>query len=197
MIYHYRIRPRGLEDDVLSAFVPQLPRCIIYFRVSQTGPSAPLGATERFSGANEQRPSLGSFAVILHDPSVTMYYVFARVFWRGPRIMKVWEPLVYLLFFCCIANHLIRCSLCDMKEEAGAKVKRENNLQRDRSFNDLQNMPFLVSSIAQVSKEQMTVLGRFGVHICITFWVELNVNKLYISQATFIVAVAAYIQHCI
>jgi len=84
-----------------------------------------------------------------------------------------------------------------MKEEAGAKVKRENNLQRDRSFNDLQNMPFLVSSIAQVSKEQMTVLGRFGVHICITFWVELNVNKLYISQATFIVAVAAYIQHCI
>ena len=43
----------------------------------------------------------------------------------------------------------------------------------------------------------MTVLGRLGVHICITFWVELNVNKVYISQATFFVAVAAYIQQCI
>jgi len=57
------------------------------------------------------------------------------------------------------------CSLCDIKEQAGAKVKRENNLQGDRSFNDLQNMLFLVSSLAQVAKEQMTVLGRFGVHI--------------------------------
>jgi len=47
-----------------------------------------------------------------------------------------------------------------MKEKAGAKVKRENNLQGDRIFNDLQNMLFLVSSLAQVAKEQMTVLGR-------------------------------------
>jgi len=39
----------------------------------------------------------------------------------------------------------------------------------------------------------MTMLGRFGVHICITFWIELNVNKICISQATFFVAVAAYI----
>jgi len=62
------------------------------------------------------------------------------------------------------ANHLTHCSLCDMKEEAGAKVKRENNLQRDRSFNDLQNMLFLVFSLAQVAKEQMTVLRRFDVH---------------------------------
>ena len=84
-----------------------------------------------------------------------------------------------------------------MKEEAGAKAKRENNLQRERSFNDLQIMLFLVSSLAQVAKEQMTVLGRFGVHICITFWVEVNVNKVYMSQATFFVAVAAYIQYCI
>jgi len=39
----------------------------------------------------------------------------------------------------------------------------------------------------------MTVLSRFGVHICITFWVELNVNKPYMSQASFVVAVTAYI----
>jgi len=43
----------------------------------------------------------------------------------------------------------------------------------------------------------MTVLSQFGVHICVTFWVELYVNKVYISQATFVVAVAAHIQHCI
>jgi len=43
----------------------------------------------------------------------------------------------------------------------------------------------------------MTVLGRFGVHICITFLVELNANKVYMLQATFFVAVAAYIQYCI
>jgi len=58
-------------------------------------------------------------------------------------------------------------------------------------------MQFLVFYLAQVAKHQMTVLSRFGVHICITFWVELNVNKVYISQVTFFVAVAAYIQHCI
>jgi len=62
----------SLEDDVFSAFVPHLPRCIIYFRVSHTGPSAPLGVTERFSGGHEQRLSLGSLAVILHKPSVTI-----------------------------------------------------------------------------------------------------------------------------
>jgi len=43
----------------------------------------------------------------------------------------------------------------------------------------------------------MAVLRRFGVHVCITFWVELNVNKVYISQATVFVAVAACIQNCI
>jgi len=59
-----------------------------------------------------------------------------------------------------------------MKEEAGAKVKRENNLQGDGSSDDLQNMLYLVSSLAQVAKEQTTVLGRFGVHNCINFWVE-------------------------
>jgi len=32
-----------------------------------------LVATEQFSGDHEQRPSLGSFAVSLHDPSVTIY----------------------------------------------------------------------------------------------------------------------------
>jgi len=64
-------------------------------------------------------------------------------------------------------------------------VKRENNLQGDKSFNDLQNMLFLVSSLGQVAKEQMTVLGRLGVYICITFWVEVNVNKVYMLQATF------------
>ena len=72
-----------------------------------------------------------------------------------------------------------------MKEEAGTKVKRENNLLGERSFNDLQNMLFLVSSLAQVTNKQMTVLSRFGVHVCITFWVEVNVNKVYMSRATF------------
>jgi len=80
-----------------------------------------------------------------------------------------------------------------MKEEAGAKVKRENNLQGDISFSDLQNMLFLVSSLPQVAKGQITVLGRFGVHICITFWVE--VNEVYMAQATFFLALAAYSQY--
>jgi len=55
-------------------------------------------------------------------------------------------------------------------------VKREDNLQGESSFNDLQNKLFFVSSLAQVAKEQMRVINRFGVHICITFWVELNVS---------------------
>jgi len=37
------------------------------------GPRPPLGATERFSGDHEQRSSLGSFGVILHNPSFTIY----------------------------------------------------------------------------------------------------------------------------
>ena len=82
-----------------------------------------------------------------------------------------------------------------MKEEVGAKVKRDNNLQGDRSFSDLQNMLFLVSSLAQVPKEEITVLGQFGVHICIPFWVE--VNEVSMSQATFFLAVSAYSQYCI
>jgi len=82
-----------------------------------------------------------------------------------------------------------------MKEEAGAKEKPENNLQGDKSFSGLQNMLFLVSSLSQVSKEQITVLGRFGVHISITFWVE--VNEVYLPQATFFLAVATYSQYCI
>jgi len=82
-----------------------------------------------------------------------------------------------------------------MKEEAGTKLKRENNLQGDRSFSDLQNMLFLVSSLPQVAKEQITVLGRFGVHICTTFWIE--VNEVYMSQATFFLAIAVYSQYCI
>ena len=59
-------------------------------------------------------------------------------------------------------------------------MKSEDNLQGDSSFNGLQNMLFLVSSLAQVAKLQMTVLSKFGVHICITSCVELNVNKVYI-----------------
>jgi len=51
--------------------------------------------------------------------------------------------------------------------------------------------------LAQVTKEQMTIFGRFGVHISIIVWVELNVNDVYMSQATFFVAVAAYIEFCI
>ena len=76
-------------------------------------------------------------------------------------------------------------------------MKRQDNLQEESSFNDLQSKLFLVSSLAQVANEQLTVLDRFGVRICIPFWVELDVNKVYMSQATFFVAVAAYIQFCI
>ena len=76
-------------------------------------------------------------------------------------------------------------------------MKSEDNLQGDGSFKGLLNMLFLVSSLAQDAKHQMPVLSRFGVHICATFWVELHVNKVYMSQATFFVAVAVYIQHCI
>ena len=93
------------------------------------------------------------------------------------------RSIVYLLYFCCIANRLICCSLYGMKEESGAKVKRENNLQGDRSFNNLKNILLLFSSLAQLVKKQITVLGRFGVHICITSWVEVNVNKVYMPQA--------------
>jgi len=55
------------------------------------------------------------------------------------------------------------------ERKRGEKVKREDNLEGDSSFNDLKNKLFLVSSLAQVAKEQMAVLDRFGVHICITF----------------------------
>jgi len=54
----------------------------------------------------------------------------------------------------------------------GAKVKSEDSLKEDSNFNGLQNMLFLVSSLAQVAKHQMTVLSEFGLHICITFWGE-------------------------
>jgi len=58
-------------------------------------------------------------------------------------------------------------------------------------------MLFLLSSLAQVAKEQITVLGRFVVQACKTFWVQVNVNKVYMSQATFFMLVAAYIEYCI
>jgi len=64
-------------------------------------------------------------------------------------------------------------------------MRREINLQGNSGFNGLQNMLFLVSSLAQAAKEQMTVLSRFGVHICMTLWVEVNGNKVYMSRATF------------
>ena len=41
-------------------------------------------------------------------------------------------------------------------------MKREDNVQGDNSFNDLQIMPFLVSSLVQVANHHMTVPGRFG-----------------------------------
>jgi len=44
-------------------------------------------------------------------------------------------------------------------------------------------MLFLISSLAQVAKHQMMVLSRFGVQYLYNF--KLNVNKVYISQATF------------
>jgi len=42
-------------------------------------------------------------------------------------------------------------------------VKSEDNLQGDSSFNDLQNMLFLVSSLAELAKHQVTVLSRLRV----------------------------------
>ena len=85
-----------------------------------------------------------------------------------------------------------------MRHETGGEGQRRNARSiyeeiEDSGFNGLQNMLFLVSSLAQAAKEQMTVLGRFGVHICMTSWVEINVTKVYMSQASFFVAVAAYI----
>jgi len=72
-------------------------------------------------GGHEQRLSLGSFAVILRNPSVTMYCVFARVFWRRPRLMKVWEPLVHLLYFCCSLQrttwHTVACATWKRRRE--------------------------------------------------------------------------------
>jgi len=41
MIYNYRIRPIDLEDDILSAFLPQLPRCIVYSRSGQLAARGP------------------------------------------------------------------------------------------------------------------------------------------------------------
>jgi len=38
-------------------------------------------------------------------------------------------------------------------------------------------MLVLASSLAQIAIEQITVLGRFGVHICL----EENVNRVYMS----------------
>jgi len=58
-------------------------------------------------------------------------------------------------------------------------------------------MWYLLSLPLSKSKEQTTVLGRFGLHICMTFWVEINAIKIHMLQATFFVAVAAYIQHSI
>jgi len=45
-----------------------IPYEMLYNRVSQPGPATPLGATEQFSGAYEQRPLLNSSAVILQKP---------------------------------------------------------------------------------------------------------------------------------
>ena len=41
-----------------------------------------LGATERFSGGHEKRPSLGTFAVILHNPSVWEAFKGLNGSWR-------------------------------------------------------------------------------------------------------------------
>ena len=90
--------------------------------------------------------------------------------------------VTYLHYFCCIANRLICCSSYDMKEKARAKVKSEDNLQGDSSFNGLQNMLFFVSSLAQVAKHQNTVLNRFGVHICTTFVATLSWRLLQTSN---------------
>jgi len=56
---------------------------------------------------------------------------------------------------------------------------------------------YLLSLPLSKLQEQMTVLCRFGIHICITFWVELSAIKIHMLQATFFVAVAAHTQHYI
>ena len=67
-------------------------------RISQLGPSAPLGgheavlrgprsgspgATERFSGGHEQRPLLNSSAVILQNPVDEQRVTSVESFWKG------------------------------------------------------------------------------------------------------------------
>jgi len=54
----------SLSDEVHSIN----PFETTYIRVSQPWPSAPVGATERFSGGHEQRPLLNSSAAILQNP---------------------------------------------------------------------------------------------------------------------------------
>ena len=97
--------------------------------------------------------------------------------WPSAFVPQLLRCIVCLLYFGCIANRLICCRLYDMKEKTGVKLKRKNNIEGNR-FTDLQNMIFLVSSLVLVAEEQMTVLGRLGVHFCITFWVEVNLRLL-------------------
>jgi len=63
----------------------------IMARVSQTVPSTPFGGHGAVLWGPEQRPSLGSFAVILHNPSVTIYSIkYSPVeLRRGPPLIKV------------------------------------------------------------------------------------------------------------
>jgi len=57
-----------------------------------------------------------------------------------------------------------------MKEKARGKGEmREDNLQGDSSFNDLQYLLLLDSSLADVAKKQMTALGVLRVHILYSF----------------------------
>ena len=67
-------------------------------RVSQTGPRPTLGPTQQFSGGHKQRLSLGSFAVILHNPSVTMYYVFASLLKEAPAHESLRTTGLFALF---------------------------------------------------------------------------------------------------
>jgi len=52
-------------------------------RVSQQGPSLPLGPTEWFSGSHEKRPLLNSSAVILQNPINEQEATSVHSLWKG------------------------------------------------------------------------------------------------------------------
>ena len=67
--------------------------------------------------------------------------------------------------------------LCFVRREIGGerqKVKSGTIYKQIAVLTVCKICLFLVSALVQFAKHQMTVLSRFGLHICITFRVEIN-----------------------